>query len=278
MKICSGPATRVGDNCQNMLPSGSPVGYTDSKAAPSSLRRFRKFSRSIRLLFAVVLGCYAIAVSQQSSGATSEQKAPPKPSANPLVSILKEKPAAPVVTQELPAAIPEQPSAIPLPDVAARSLELGQMLRDAAATVPTKEQIDSIQTSIVQMEPDLQSKQELAKSMLAGTPNSLEIREEANFWRGMKSYTSDWEQQLLQWANSAQAAINMLDAQEPVWAATFEENKNNHGLGPVLTVISGNLGEIRKLRKQAQDTLQTVVNLQIKVGGFDQTADDVISQ
>ena len=60
----------------------------------------------------------------------------------------------------------------------------------------------------------------------------------------------------------------MLDAQEPAWAATLEENKDNKELGPVLTVIEGNLADIRKLRKQAQDTLQLVVNLQIKVADF----------
>ena len=233
---------------------------------------FSRLRLLLPLLVFLTVGA-AVAVAQQGGGSTAAPKTP----TNPLAS-LKEKLKVPVAEQELPPALSEQPTAIPLPDVAARSLVLGQMLRDAAAKLPTKEQTDSIQTSIAQLEPDLQSKQELEKSMLAGTPNSLEIREEENFWRGMKSYTNDWEQQLLQWANSAQAAINMLDAQEPVWAATLEENKNNHELGPVLTVISGNLEEIRKLRKQAQDTLQTVVNLQIRVGGLDQTADDVISQ
>jgi len=232
------------------------------------------FSLLLWPLLAFLIAGAAVAVAQQGGGSTAAPKTP----TNPLASPLKEKLKVPVAEQELLPALPEQPSAIPLPDVAARSLVLGQMLRDAAAQLSTKEQIDSIQTSIAQMEPDLQSKQELAKSMLAGTPNSLEIRGEENFWRGMKSYTSNWQQQLLQWANSAQAAINMLDAQEPVWAATLAENKNNRELGPVLTVISGNLEEIRKLRKQAQDTLQTVVNLQIKVGGLDQTADDVIMQ
>ena len=43
-------------------------------------------------------------------------------------------------------------------------------------------------------------------------------------------------------------------------------------------MIETNLTDIHQLRKQAQDTLQSVVNLQIKVANFDQAADDVISR
>ena len=70
----------------------------------------------------------------------------------------------------------------------------------------------------------------------------------------------------------------MLDAQEPAWAATLAENQDNHELGPVLSLLQGNLADIRKLRQQAQETLQLVVNLQIKVSTFDQISDDLISR
>ncbi len=184
----------------------------------------------------------------------------------------------PVATQELPAALPEAPTAIPLPDVAAQSQLLSNTLRDVAAKLPTQEQIENIQTSIADLEPNLMTKEQEVSTLLSGTPNSLEVREEENFWRGMQTYTSGWQQQLLDWANNAQKAVNLLDTQEPAWAATFEENKDNKELGPVLSLIEGNLTEIRRLRKQAKDVLQLVVNLQIKVGSLDQTSDDIVSQ
>ena len=114
--------------------------------------------------------------------------------------------------------------------------------------------------------------------MLAGSPNSLEVREEENYWRGMAAYTASWQQQLLTWANDAQAAITMVDTQEPVWTATLVENKDNHDLGPVLTVLENNLADLKRVRKQAQDVLQSAVKLQIKVGMFDQTADTMVTQ
>ena len=124
----------------------------------------------------------------------------------------------------------------------------------------------------------LNSKLEEGSRLLSGNPNSLEVREEENYWRGMAAFTASWQQQLLTWANDSQNAINMVDAQEPVWAATLEENKDNHDLGPVVTVMEDNLTEIRRLRKQAQDVLQSAVKLQIKVGSFDQTAGTMVVQ
>lgn len=243
--------------------------------SPSPIGHLRELPRSSRLLLIVVLAGTSIGVSQQGGGT---KPAPSKRTANPLTSILKEKPSAPVAAPELPAAIPEQPVAIPLPDVAARSLDLGQMLRDAAAKLPTREQLETIQSAIAEVEPDLRSKQQEINTMLAGSPNSLELREEENFWRSMESYADGWEQQLLSWANNAQDAINLLDAQEPAWAATLAENKNNKELDPVLAVIEGNLGQIRKLRAQAQEALQLAVNMQIKVGNFDQATESVLVQ
>ncbi len=232
------------------------------------------FARVLGPVLTVALLCASPATAQQSGGSSASPKIP----ANPLSAILKEKAPAPVTTPQLPAAIPEQPTAIPLPDVALRSQVLGQALRDAASSLPTRDQITDVQSSIADLEPSVETKQQEVAAMLAGTPNSLEIREEENYWRGIKSYTSGWQQQLLNWANSAQATLTMLDAQEPAWAATLAENQDNHELGPVLALIEGNLADIRKLRQQAQETLQLVVNLQIKVSTVDQISDDLISR
>jgi potassium-dependent mechanosensitive channel len=210
---------------------------------------------------------------QQSSGTATA-----KPSSNPLSSLLKEKPKAPVVEPVLPPVIPEPANAIALPDVAARSIELGQMLRDASAGLPSTEQLEALQKGISENSELIDSKLEDANKMLAGSPNSLEVREEENYWRGMAAYTASWQQQLLTWANDAQAAITMVDTQEPVWTATLVENKDNHDLGPVLTVIENNLTDLKRVRKQAQDVLQSAVKLQIKVGTFDQTADTMVSE
>ena len=225
--------------------------------------------RTKRLLLCamVVLVCSTASWSWQAAGS--------KPSANPLSGLLKEKPKAQVVAPELPAAIPEQATAIPLPDVAARSLDLGQKLRDAASTLPTREQIETIQSDVAAMEPTLATKRDEVDSLLSGSPNSLQVHEEENFWRGMQDSTKGWQQQLLDWAHAAQDTLAILDSQEPAWAATLDANKGNRELEPVLAVVEANLAEMKRLRKQAQTALQASVNLQIKVGSLDETANEI---
>jgi small-conductance mechanosensitive channel len=274
MKIYAGYSERLGDNERNMARAFRTSAFRDSFRTTTVTARRHWFLRAASLTLLLTLtGASARSAQQAGSLITA-----PKPSSNPLTSLLPDKPKVPVAEQELAATLAEQPVPIPLPDVAARSLVLAQTLRDAAAKLPTNEQVQSIQTAVSQLEPDLQSKQEQTKILLSGTPNSLEVREEENFWRGVQSYTKDWQRQLLDWANNAQKAIQMLDKEEPTWAATLEANKDNRELGPALAVISGNLNEIHKLRQHEQQTLQALVNLQIKVGEVDQTAQDAISQ
>ncbi len=259
----------VGDNCENMHRLDDLYGSISRRMSASSLRPFACLRGLLHVSLVIVL-CSATALSWQAAGSKS--------SANPLTSLLKEKPKAPVVAPELPAAIPEQPLPIPLPDVAARSMELGQILRNDSIQLPTPDQIDELQKSISDSGSLMDSKVEEANRLLAGNPNSLEVREAETYWRGIATFTNSWQQQLLTWANDAQAIVKMVDAQEPVWSATLEANKDNRDLGPVLTVIESNLTELRRLRKQAQGILQTAVKLQVQVGSFDQTAATMVSQ
>ena len=239
------------------------------------------FVRFLRRLRISSTGLLLIALALYGAGATAQQNggaAPAKASGNPLSSLLQEKPKAAVVEPKLPPAMPEKATAIPLPDVASRSMELSQMLRDASSKLPTAEQFDSLQKNVNDNEALINSKVEEANRLLGGSPNSLEVREEENYWRGMATFTASWQQQLMAWAKDAQAAVNMVDAQEPIWTATLEENEGNQELGPVLTVMQNNLAELRRVRKQAQEVLQSAVKLQIKVGTFDQTAGTMVAQ
>ncbi len=246
----------------------SPLVDADTARTPRQLT-----PRAASLLLLSLLLFTGVTAAQQSGAA-----APAKPSSNPLSALLKEKPKAPVVVPELPPAIAEKPAGIPLPDVAARSMELAQKLRDATSNLPTVEQFDSLQKDVDDNGALIDSKLEATNQLLSGNPNSLEVREEENYWRGLAAFTSSWQQQLLTWANDAQAAITLVDTQEPIWTATLEENKDNHDLGPVLTVLQNNLADLRRVRKQAQGVLQSAVKLQVRVGTVDQTAEGMVSQ
>ena len=121
----------------------------------------------------------------------------------------------------------------------------------------------------------MQSKQKEPDALLAGTPSSLEIREEENYWRAKKD-TALRVAELLDWANAAQSAIQQLQAQLPQWNATLEENQSTPELGP----DSGCHPAIRQRltassQAQAQDQLRLIVNLQVRAASQDQLALDV---
>ena len=130
------------------------------------------FARLLALILITVLAATTVLAAQQPSGTAP----PSNPSPNPLAPLLKDKPKVPVAEQELATARPDQTGPIPLPDVAARSIVLAQTLRDAAAKLPTTEQIQAIQTAVSELEPDLVSKREQTRALVSGTPNSLEVR------------------------------------------------------------------------------------------------------
>ncbi len=231
------------------------------------------FFRSLSALALIVLVGSATGLAQ--SGGTekpgskaSGKSAPAKAATNPLAGIMPGKPAVPIANQELPAAIPPQAAALsyPLPEVAARSQELGQTLRSLGGQLPSQEQLESMRTALAQLEPELQSKQREADVLLSATPNSLEVREQETYWRGMQTYTAAWQGQLLAWGNSVQAVIQTLQEQESRWDATLQENQGDADLDAVIKIIDSNLSDIRKLRALAKDELQTIVNMQIQTG------------
>lgn len=186
--------------------------------------------------------------------------------------------ANPTNTPQTPTAEPLAPAAIPLPEVATRSQELQQSLRTIGNSLPAPDELAEMDAAIRERAPILDTKQKEADALLSGTPSSIELREQENYWRGIQAYSNSERKQLLDWAKSAQKAVNQLDAQQPQWAATLDANRNVNELGPTLELLRGNVNDIRKLRAQAAAQLQQVVNMQIQSSAQDQVVADMLSQ
>jgi potassium-dependent mechanosensitive channel len=176
------------------------------------------------------------------------------------------------------AGAPTTPTAIPLPDVAARSEELKRTLRDITDHLPTQDQLNATKTTLDDRDEQLESRLTEVESLLSGTPSTLELREEENYWRAKQKETSDLRAQLLDWANAAQAGIQQLQAQQPVWNATLQQNQSTPDLGPTLDVINKSVDDLQRVTKQAQDSLRVIVNQQIRAANQDQLALDVLSR
>ena len=234
---------------------------------PSSTAVFAKRRFRIALLCAAVLCLSAAAIAQ-----TSSVKA--------LLGVGQSKPTAPATpAQSQPVApAPAAPTAIPLPDVASRSEDLKRTLRGVTDQLPTQEQVDSAKTTLDERDEALQARQKAVDELLAGTPSTLELREEENYWRAKQKETGDLRNQLLAWANAAQAGVQQLQAEQPVWNATLQQNESTPDLGPTLEVIKKSVSELQRVTKHAQDELRVIVNLQIRGASQDQLAIDALDR
>lgn len=187
-------------------------------------------------------------------------------------------PAETAAPAPAPTPTPAPSIAIPLPDVATRSEDLKSLLRNATGQLPDAEQLTAAQATLDQRGPELQSKQQEVDATMASTPSALELREQENYWRAEQVETAALRRQLLDWANAAQSTIQQLQAQQPQWNATLQENQSTPDLGPTLDVIEQAVSDLQKLTLQAQSQLRIIVNLQVRAASQDQMAIDVLGR
>ncbi len=201
-------------------------------------------------------------------------------SSNPLGALLgKNQPAS--QTSPAPAGAPAEsqpPAAIPLPEVSARSEELARLLRDTTDQLPTREQLDALKATLVERDATMQAKRKEVDTLLAGSPSSMEVREQETYWHVFSTEGAAARKQLLDWANAAQSAVQQLQVLQPVWALTLEENKNSSDLGPTLDVIRNAVKSIQTASSQGQELLRMIVNLQVIAANQHQLALDVVDR
>jgi len=240
-------------------------------AAPASARRNtstrlrRGFTAALVLLFAA-----SYASAQKTGGDSLRSLLLPgqQQSTQP-------KTATPTAT---PSAQAAQSAAIPLPDVAARSEDLKRMLRNVSNQLPSPDQLAAAKATLDDRDMELNDREKEVDELLADTPGTLELREQENYWRSEQEQTAALRRQLLDWANVAQSALQQLQAQQPSWHATLQQNEGTPGLGPTLDVIRQSIGDLERLTTQAQDQLRTIVNLQVRAASQDQLALDTLDR
>ena len=226
----------------------------------------------VALTLLLILLSFSASATAQAGGSLAK---------NPLGSLLGNKntsqttqPAPP----PSPAADAQPPTDIPLPEVASRAEELTRLLRDIRSQLPTQNQLDTMKTALTERETLLQTKKKEVDALLAGSPSGLELREQETYWHVISTEGAATRKQLLDWANAAQSAVQQLQALQPQWTATLEENKNTPDLGPTLDVIRDAVKGIQTTKSQAQDLLRVIVNLQVIAANQHQLALDAVDR
>ncbi len=172
----------------------------------------------------------------------------------------------------------QPPAAIPLPGVSTRAEELARLLRDIKGQLPTRDQLDAVKASVAERDTELATKQKEVETLLAGSIGGLELREQETYWHGFSSEGAATRKQLSDWANTAQTAVLQLQALQPQWDLTLQENEATPDLGPTLEVIRDAVKSIQTTKVHAQDLLRVIVNLQVTAASQHQAALEVLDQ
>ncbi len=173
---------------------------------------------------------------------------------------------------------PKAQTAIPLPDVAMRAEELMRLLRDINSQLPAREQLDAVKAVLDERDAPLEAKQKEAETLLAGSPNALEVREQETYWGAFSKEGAATRRQLLDWANTAQSAVQQLQSLQPQWTLTLEENQSVRDLGPTLDVIRDAVKSVQTTKARARDLLRLIVNLQVRAANQHQLALDMVDR
>jgi len=159
-----------------------------------------------------------------------------------------------------------------------RAENLMRTLRDINAQLPTREQLDSVKDTLDQRRDVLQAKQKEVEALLASSPSALEVREQETYWISFSKEGAETRQQLLEWANAAQSAVEKLQTLGPRWTLTLEENQSTPDLGPALDVIRDAVTGVQTTKARAEETLRVLVNLQVSAGTQHQVALDMLGR
>ena len=191
----------------------------------------------------------------------------------PLISPTPSQQTAP------PAPAPASPAdqAIPLPQIADRAEQLEALLRDISDQLTPPEELAEADRAAKARSEEINQREQQVDSLLAGMPNTVEVRDEQLYWNSLRQQYTAQRKLLTARAASLQDQIRMLDGQEVQWQATWDDIHKTEGIEAVVDRIQHELEAIRTVRSQAQEQLNLVLTLQNQVSQQDQKISAVIA-
>jgi len=179
-----------------------------------------------------------------------------------------------------PAAAPAPPpdQAIPLPQVADRAEELDRLLREISQQLtPTPELLEADRSAKAQAE-EIAQRAGQVDNLLAGMPDTLELREEQLYWRSLNQKYAAQRKLLTGRAADLQDRIRSLDSRQVQWQATADQIHETAGIEAVVDRIRQELDAIQGTRSQAREQLNLLLTLQNQVSQQDRQISGVLAR
>ena len=165
---------------------------------------------------------------------------------------------------------------IPLPKIADRAEELDHLLREISSQlIPQSELLNSERTT-EKHAAEIHRRFVQTMNLLAGTPTPLELEDEQRFWRSQGNEFGAQRKLLTFRAAKLEEQIQILEAQQPEWVATWNQIRESPGIEAVVDRTKQQLDKIAGVKSQLQEQLNVVITIQNQVSQQDQQISDVL--
>lgn len=177
-----------------------------------------------------------------------------------------------------PATSGQTDQAIPLPQIADRAEEMDRWLREITGQLTPEADLLSSEQDVKSEFDGLQKRAIEVHELLAGTPTTLELKDEQRFWRTLsREYTGEREL-LTSRAAELVRQIRFLDEQRVNWQATWDQIQQKKEIETVLEQTRQELRAIQNGSAEVGKQLNLTLTLQNQVAQIDRLISDVLSR
>ncbi|MGI9433058.1 MAG: mechanosensitive ion channel domain-containing protein [Myxococcota bacterium] len=161
--------------------------------------------------------------------------------------------ASPALAQgDAPAASPpvvEEPSFVPVPQVAARSEELRATLRQTTEALTKGPKVASIEARLPNARETLAKEARETTELLAGSPGLEELSDRERAWSNREGELSLWREALAKRAAVVEAELDAFQLRLDLWEETLVQARASQAPADVVSTIRANLTAIASTKK-----------------------------
>jgi len=150
---------------------------------------------------------------------------------------------------------------VPLPQIAARSDELRNALRDATARLETRPEVVSIETGLPETQASIEQQNAELETLLASLPALEQLADAERSWLNRQGDLALWRKSLAQRASVVESEIDDLDGLRALWTATLAVAEESEAPAEVRATIHANLEAIAATRKTARSSRSKLLTL-----------------
>jgi potassium efflux system protein len=165
--------------------------------------------------------------------------------------------------QKVPA--PRSLTAIPVAEVATRSTEVSNLLRNMSTQLAASHEIETIRRRLQEDSGQIELELSATMKILKGQPTLLMLQNEQQLWQKRQQEMTRWLNLVTQHTNRLQEALNQLLDLQKTWSQTRDAAKVSKAAGPIMQQIEGTLAAIEAAQTPLQVQLISVLDLQSRV-------------